>query len=86
MDNKDKKIGLGIIVHDHGDCMCGTRKYIHDLATPKVLALSRAWKGVELSETMGFRNIILEGDALDIVQLSSSQRGRLLGTIWASVE
>jgi hypothetical protein len=59
--------------------MCGTIKYICDPATANVLA---AWKGVELSETIDLHNIIFEEDALDIVQLSSSERGRLLGTIW----
>ena len=65
MDGKRKRIGIKIIVRDHGGgvlaLMCETVNYIQDPVTAEALATRRA---VEFSRTLGIRKLILEGDAL----------------------
>ena len=67
-------MGIGIIAMDHeGKILAAqsvTHKYIMDPATAEATA---AWKAVELGYELGWRHIILEGDALAVINMLNSK-------------
>jgi hypothetical protein len=68
IEGKRKRI-IGVIVRDHERVvvamMSGIVDFINDLVTTEALATRQA---VEFSQTLGIRKLILEGDALKIIQ------------------
>lgn len=76
VDRKGKKMGIGLIVRDHAGGVvamaCETKDHIQDPAVAEAIAARR---GVELSGELGIRRLLLEGDALQIVQAISSDVG-----------
>jgi ribonuclease HI len=76
VDINRKRIGFGVIVRNHdGDALAmisETMDLITDPVTAEALAARRA---VEVSQTLGLRKIIMEGDALQIVQALRSTGG-----------
>jgi hypothetical protein len=77
VDNHGRRIGIGAIVRDHNGVVLAmlseTVASIKDPATAEAMAARR---GVELSKSMGIMKLILEGDALQIVQALQSTGGR----------
>jgi hypothetical protein len=73
---KGKKMGIGLIVRDHAGGVvvmaCETKEFVNDPAVAEALAARR---GVELCEEWGIRKLLLEGDALLIVQALTSDIG-----------
>ena len=65
----ERKIGLGIIAHDHTDqvlaVFVASRQYIIDPIAAEALA---TWKMAEICVFMGFQEVHFEGDSLDVVQ------------------
>jgi hypothetical protein len=76
VDRKGKKMGIGLIVRDHAGGVvamaCETKDHIQDLAIVEAIAARR---DVELSAELGIRRLLLEGDALKIVQALNSSGG-----------
>lgn len=65
-----KRMGMGVVVRDHGGellaTQCATKDFITDPRTAEAYA---AWRAVELSSQLGLQRIVLEGDALEIVNV-----------------
>jgi hypothetical protein len=76
VDWKGKKMGIALIVRDHAGGVvvmaCETKEFVHDPAVAEALAAKR---GVELSAEWGIQKLLLEGDALQIVQALNSDTG-----------
>jgi hypothetical protein len=76
VDGKRRKIGVGVIVRNHEGgviaMMCEIINFIQDPVTAEALAARRA---VEFSRTLGVGELILEGDALQIVEALQSEDG-----------
>jgi hypothetical protein len=74
-------MGVGIIAQDHEGkiiaARCLSRPYITDPTTAEALA---AWKLAEFSTELGLRQVIAEGDALEVV-LTLQQEGGYRGKI-----
>jgi ribonuclease HI len=71
---KEQKMGLGIIARDHTGqvlaVLVASRMYITDPTTAEALA---AWKMAEVCVTMGFQQVHMEGDSLEVVQALSRE-------------
>jgi ribonuclease HI len=69
-------MGVGLAVKDSlGPLMaalCMTQPYISDPATAEAFAARR---GIQLCRELGIRNIILEGDSLEIVTAMRKNEG-----------
>lgn len=78
VDSKGKRIGIGLIMRDHGGAaiamLCETTAYVQDPATAEAIAARR---GVEFCAELGIRRVILERDALQIVQALNQAVGGL---------
>jgi hypothetical protein len=76
VDGKRRKIGIGVIVRNHEGgviaMMSKTINFIQDPVTVETLATRRA---VEFSRMLGVGELILEGDALQIVEALQSEDG-----------
>jgi hypothetical protein len=76
VDRKGQKMGIGLIVRDHAGGVvimaCESKKFVHNPAVAEALAARR---GVELCAEWGIRKLLLEGDALQIVQALISDTG-----------
>jgi hypothetical protein len=63
-------MGMGIAIRDYRGKLlvayCATREFITDPATAEALT---AWQAAELSHRLGLQNIVLEGDALVVVNV-----------------
>jgi hypothetical protein len=68
IDKTRKKMGVSVIARDHEGkvlaTLCSSKPYI---TNPIVADAIFAWKAVEFGKDLGIQNIILEGNALDIV-------------------
>lgn len=68
VDINKKQMGVGIIARDHEDKVKASlytiRPYIFDPTTAEAVAV---WKVVEFNRDLGFQNIMLERDALEIL-------------------
>jgi hypothetical protein len=68
VNKKNKIIGVGIVIQDHKGVvratMCSSKPYVSD---PTVAEALGARQAVELCRNLGFQNILLEGDAKEIV-------------------
>ena len=77
VDSHRRRIRIGAIVRDHSGVVLAmlseTMASIRDPATAEALAARR---GVELYKSLGIMKLILEGDALQIVQVLQSTGGR----------
>lgn len=79
-----KLVGVGIIARDSGGkvlaSMCSVQRYIADPST------AEAWgarQGADFGRFMGYSNVILEGDALEVFLYCKMMRqGRVLSVIW----
>jgi hypothetical protein len=69
VDKEGKKMGVGIIARDyHGAILAvfvASRLFITVPTTAEALA---AWKMAELCVKLGFNDVLLEGDSLEVVQ------------------
>jgi hypothetical protein len=69
VDKEGQKMGVGIIARDHHGTilvvLVTSRLFITDPTTAKVLV---AWKMAELCVKLGFNDVLLEGDSLEVVQ------------------
>jgi hypothetical protein len=76
VDGKRRKISIGVIVRNHEGgviaMMNETINFIQDPVTAEALAARRA---VEFSRMLGVGELILEGDALQIVEALQSEDG-----------
>lgn len=76
MDSLNNKVGLGIVTRNHAGAavamVCGSRHHISNPTTAEAMVARTA---VELSNTMGVGNFILEGD----VKLPVIPKLKLLG-------
>lgn len=74
--SKGKRIGIGLIMRDHEGgviaMLCETKAYVQDPAAVEAIAARR---GAEFSADLGVRKVILEGDALQIVQALNQEGG-----------
>jgi hypothetical protein len=62
-------MGLGIVGRDYNGQLClavtDCRRFITDPSTAEALA---AWRLAEICVRLGFNEVILEGDSLEVVQ------------------
>jgi ribonuclease HI len=62
-------MGLGIVGHDYNGQIClaftDCRRFITDPTTAEALA---AWRMADICVRLGFTEVILEGDSLEVVQ------------------
>ena len=69
IDTNRKLMGIGIVIRGYSGgvvaTQCTTRPYVCDHVVAKALAL---WTVVMLFGQLGFRDIILEGDSLEVVK------------------
>jgi hypothetical protein len=69
VDRQNNKVGLGDVARNHERVIvatvCRSHSYISNLSTTEAMAARIA---VELSNSLGLRDTILEGDALEVVQ------------------
>jgi hypothetical protein len=69
LDSKGCRMGMGIVARNHAGSVlatyCDTRPHIRDPTSVEALAM---WQTVEFCVKMGWGKIILEGDALEIIQ------------------
>ncbi|XP_041017938.1 uncharacterized protein LOC121260160 [Juglans microcarpa x Juglans regia] len=67
---RTKRMGIGIIVRDEGGevlvIVCVQKKYVSQVALAESYTL---WKAIEICNDLDIRNVILEGDALTIVNV-----------------
>ena len=74
LDVSRKRMGMRIAIRDHRGMLlvasCATREFITDPATAKALS---AWQAVELSQRLGRQNIVLEGNALEEVNVLKTE-------------
>lgn len=67
-------MGVGIVARDNEDNVstskCASKPYITD---PAVAETSVAWLTVEFSQQLGYTNVILEGDSLEVIQALRSE-------------
>ena len=85
LDQRRKLMGVGFIVRDHEGkviaTMCSSMKFI---INPTMVEDYVAWKVVVFCRDLGLKNVILEGDTLNIVHVlhkeehSWSRYGNLL--------
>ena len=65
-----KRMGMGIAIWDHKGkllvAFCATREFITDPATSEALI---TWQAAELSHRLGLQKVVLEGDALEVVNV-----------------
>jgi hypothetical protein len=77
VDSQGRRIGIGAIVRDHNGevlaMLCETMAFINDPVTAEALAARR---GAELCQSLGILKLVLEGDALQIVQALRSTGDR----------
>jgi hypothetical protein len=70
LDVSRKRMGMGIAIRDYRGKLlvayCATREFITDPATAEALT---AWQAAQLSHRLGLQNIVLEGDALEVVNV-----------------
>lgn len=69
VDETKKLMGVSIIVWDHKGqvlaTICSSKPYI---TNPTIVEAHAAWKVEKFGTDLGLQNIIIEGDALKIVQ------------------
>ena len=74
LDGEHKLMGIGIVVRDHEGsvlaAMCSTKDYITDPGNAKALA---AWHVVELSMRLGLVRVMLEGNALRVINVFNQE-------------
>jgi ribonuclease HI len=76
VDSNRKRIGLGVIVRNHeGDALAMISETMGSSTDPVTAEALAARRAVEVSHMLGLRKIILEGDALQIVQALQSTDG-----------
>jgi hypothetical protein len=69
VDSNRKRIGFGVIVRNHeGDVLAMISETMGSSPDPVTAEALAARRAVEVSHMLGLRKIILEGDALQIVQ------------------
>lgn len=69
MDKNYGRIGIGIVVRDYEGVVLAAHSTTKSVvADPVVTEALAALHAVELCKKMGFNDIILEGDAIQIVQ------------------
>jgi hypothetical protein len=80
VNGQRKRMGLGVAVRDHEGvlraALCATRDFITEPAVAEAVA---AGKAVEVITWLGAEKVILEGDALEIVNVFSNEE-RWMGT------
>jgi ribonuclease HI len=80
VDKKNGRIGYGLIIRDFEGVVLAVRSTTKNfLVTSKVTKVLVALHVVETCKEMGFHDIILEGDALQIVNVIKAP-----GKIWSS--
>lgn len=79
VDSSNGKIGMGIIARDHVGRViamaCGSSQYICNSGMAEAMAAREA---IELCNSLGVQNFILEGDASDVVN-ALNQEGSSMG-------
>ena len=77
-------MGVGVIARDHKGTVlamfCATKRYVQDPTMAEAVA---AWEAMELAQRLDLRRFILEGDALEIVQMLRQEGG--CGTIYGQL-
>jgi ribonuclease HI len=63
------KMGVGIVVRDHAGkalvMACATKEFVNN---PTMAEAVGAWLAVDLAKRLDLRNVLLEGDALEVVE------------------
>jgi ribonuclease HI len=80
VDKKNGRIGLGIVVRDYEGVVLAERSTTNNFLVEPVMAEAlAAFHAIELCQEMDFSDIILEGDALQIVNTMKTT-----GTNWSN--
>jgi ribonuclease HI len=70
IDKVRNRMGVGVIARDHNGqaiaMFCSTKGGVQDPTMAEAVAV---WEAVELAHRLGLRSLVLEGDALEIVQM-----------------
>jgi ribonuclease HI len=84
IDKQGARMGVGVVARNHnGDvvgAMCMTKPHIVDPTTAEAVG---AWQTVEFCRQMGFSEIIIEGDSIEVVQ--ALRRGDSCWTSYGTV-
>ncbi|XP_065630298.1 uncharacterized protein LOC136067864 [Quercus suber] len=72
------KSGVGVVIRDsYGDVLASCSEKILQAYKAKVTEVLAAWKALSFAHELGFQNVILEGDALHLIQALKSQKQSL---------
>lgn len=69
LNRKTNRMGVGVVVRDEGGAVLAIKcTTVSSIGDPTIAEAVAAWKAVELCCELGAQRVILEGDALEVVQ------------------